>query len=52
MRMNLPPERQGHLSDLSKKTLGELKELLERQEKILARRYDEILLLLTRALEL
>jgi len=35
--MNLPPERQGHLSDLSKKTLGELKELLERQEKILAR---------------
>ncbi|XP_012946859.1 uncharacterized protein LOC101852079 [Aplysia californica] len=38
MKMNLPPDRQGHLSDLMSKSVGELKELLERQEKILSGR--------------
>lgn len=38
MRMNLPEDRQGHLSDLRSKSLSELRELIERQEKILSRR--------------
>jgi len=38
MKMNLSADRQGYLRDLNLKSIGELKELLERQEKLLSRR--------------
>lgn len=37
--MNLTPDRQGYLGGLKDRTTAELKELLERQEKILSKRY-------------
>ncbi|BFZ01513.1 hypothetical protein BsWGS_04551 [Bradybaena similaris] len=36
--MNLTPDRQGYLGELKDRTTAELKELLERQEKILSKR--------------
>lgn len=39
--MALTQDRQGYLGKLENKTLPELKELLERQEKILSDKYVE-----------